>query len=350
MSFMTLSNLKAVSPFLAVCLVLTLALALPIPPLMPTTAFADTTAQTLPFAQNWANTNLITVNNDWSGVPGIIAYRGDDLTAATGVDPQTITADGSATPQSVAANQTNPDTFNTGGAAEFEIANPAVALTGSGTADAPHLVINLNTAGQSNITVSYNLRDLDGSIDNAVQPVALQYRVGSAGAYTNIPGAFVADATTGPSQAAQVTPVNAVLPAAANNQPLVQLRVITTNAVGNDEWVGIDDIQIGTGGAVPLSVTGAANPVLVNAGSPVLLTAAVTPATNPNSTNITVTGNLSAVGGNANQQFFDDGTNGDATAGDNVFSYSYLVPANAAGGARSVPVTATDAQNRTASA
>jgi hypothetical protein len=107
MSFMTLSNLKAVSPFLAVCLVLTLALALPIPPLMPTTAFADTTAQTLPFAQNWANTNLITVNNDWSGVPGIIAYRGDDLTAATGVDPQTITADGSATPQSVAANQTN---------------------------------------------------------------------------------------------------------------------------------------------------------------------------------------------------------------------------------------------------
>ena len=41
-----------------------------------------------------------------------------------------------------------------------------------------------------------------------------------------------------------MTPVNAVLPPDANNQPLVQVRVITTNAVGNDEWVGVDDISI----------------------------------------------------------------------------------------------------------
>jgi hypothetical protein len=52
--------------------------------------------------------------------------------------------------------------------------------------------------------VSYNLRDLDGSIDNAVQPVALQYRVGSTGNFTNLPAGFVADATTGPSLATQV--------------------------------------------------------------------------------------------------------------------------------------------------
>ena len=44
-----------------------------------------------------------------------------------------------------------------------------------------------------------------------------------------------------------------VLPAAADNQPLLQVRIITANAVGNDEWVGIDDIAVtGTpiGGAV----------------------------------------------------------------------------------------------------
>ena len=34
------------------------------------------------------------------------------------------------------------------------------------------------------------------------------------------------------------------LPTAANNQPVVQLRVITTDAPGNDEWVGIDDIAV----------------------------------------------------------------------------------------------------------
>jgi hypothetical protein len=47
-----------------------------------------------------------------------------------------------------------------------------------------------------------------------------------------------------------VTPVSAVLPAAAENQPLVQLRILTTNAVGQDEWVGVDDIEVGAGGVV----------------------------------------------------------------------------------------------------
>ncbi|MBK8425636.1 MAG: hypothetical protein IPL27_06455 [Lewinellaceae bacterium] len=38
------------------------------------------TAQPLPFSQNWTNTGLITVNDDWSGVPGIQGRRGDGLT------------------------------------------------------------------------------------------------------------------------------------------------------------------------------------------------------------------------------------------------------------------------------
>ena len=54
----------------------------------------------------------------------------------------------------------------------------------------------------------------------------------------------MADATTGPSLATLVTPVSVALPAAANDEPMVQVRIITTNAVGNDEWVGIDDIAV----------------------------------------------------------------------------------------------------------
>src|SRR6185295_5322833 len=143
------------------------------------------------------------------------------------------------------ANQANPNTQATGGIAEFDgIANPVVALQGSGTADAPHIVIAVNTTGMSGIKVAYNLRDIDGSTDNAVQPVALQFRVGSTGNYTNIPAGFVADATTGPSLATLVTPVSVTLPAAADNQPLIQIRIMTANAVGNDEWVGIDDIIV----------------------------------------------------------------------------------------------------------
>jgi uncharacterized protein len=205
-------------------------------------AGADTTAQSLPFAQDWSNLGLITADDDWSGVPGVIGYRGDDLTTATGTDPQTITADGSTTPVDVNASQTNPNTFATGGVAEFHLADPSVALNGSGTADAPHVVVSLATTGFQNVTFAYTARDLDGSVDNAVQQVATQYRIGPSGPYTNLPSGYLADATAGPSLSGLATPVEVTLPADANDKPLVQLRVITANAVGNDEWVGVDDI------------------------------------------------------------------------------------------------------------
>ncbi len=214
--------------------------------LMPDASAApeDNAYQTLPFFQDWSNTSLITVDNDWAGVPGITGYRGDDLTTGTGTDPQTILVDGTTTPVNVMANRLNPNTLTTGGVAEFEIADSVVALQGSGTADAPFILIHIDTTGQSNIQVSYNLRDIDGSADNAVQQVALHYRVGNSGNFTNIPEGYVADATTGPNLAELVTPVSVILPPDANNQPLVQLRIMTTNAPGADEWVGIDDIVI----------------------------------------------------------------------------------------------------------
>lgn len=205
---------------------------------------ADTTPQTLPFTQNWSNIGLITTNDSWTGVPGIEGRRGDGITASTGVDPQTLLAADDPGVIDVNANQTNPNTFVTGGVTEFELVDPVVALQGSGTASAPYLLITLNTTGKTGITVAYNLRDVDGSTDNAVQPVALQFRVGNSGAYTNVPAGFVADASSGPSLATLVTPVSALLPVAADNVPILQVRVITANAVGNDEWIGIDDISI----------------------------------------------------------------------------------------------------------
>jgi hypothetical protein len=225
-----------------------------------TPAGADTTSQVLPFSQDWSNAGLITTDDDWAGVPGVIGYRGDDLTTVTGSDPQTITADGSATPVDVIANQTNPNTLANGGVAEFHITNPSVALNGSGTADAPHVVVSLVTSGLEDVTFSYNARDLDSSTDDAVQQVATQYRIGATGAFTNLPSGYIADATTGPSLATATTPVAVSLPADANDKPLVQVRVITTNAAGNDEWVGVDDIQ-----ASGDPITGDAAPVVIAA-------------------------------------------------------------------------------------
>jgi predicted extracellular nuclease len=208
-------------------------------------AVADSTPQGLPFSQNWTNTGLITTNDNWSAVPGIEGFLGQDIVTASGVDPQTVTGVSTlANDLDVIANQANPSTAIFGGVGEFEIANPVVAIAGSNTADAPYLLLNLNTTGQQAITVAYGLRDIDGSGDNSVQPVALQFRVGNTGAFTNVPAGFVADASSGPTLATLVTPVSATLPSTADNQPLVQVRVITTNAGGNDEYIGIDDINV----------------------------------------------------------------------------------------------------------
>lgn len=213
---------------------------------------ADANPQPLPFAQDWSNAGLITANDDWSGVPGIVGYRGDGLTGSTGTNPQTILAEGAGVAD-VNADQTHPDTFATGGVAEFALPDPTIALNGSGTADAPFILLHLDTTGWQSIQVGYLLRDLDGSADNAVQPVALQYRIGAGGDFIDVPTAYVADATGGPGLATLATPVGATLPAAADNQPLLQLRIITANAVGNDEWVGIDNLGVTAtpgGGAV----------------------------------------------------------------------------------------------------
>ncbi len=216
-------------------------------------AHADTTPQTLPFAQDWTDIAQITANDSWSGVPGIVGYLGTGLTSANSVDPQTVLAEDAAGVADVIANQTNTSISN-GGVAEFHTVDPVVALQGSGSANAPYIRIHLNTVGSTGIKVAYNVRDLDGSADNAVQQVALHYRVGGTGDFTNVPAAFVADATTGPSLAGEVTPVSVTLPAAVDNQSLVELRIMTANATGSDEWVGIDDISVtatGSGGGDP---------------------------------------------------------------------------------------------------
>lgn len=207
-------------------------------------SLADNVPQPLPFGQNWSNTSLLNANNDWSAVPGFMGYRGDKLAAAPGANPQTITAEGTSTPVDLIPNKKNPNTFRTGGVAEFELENPTVAIKGSATASAPFLLLNLNTKDHRKIIVAYNLRDLDGSANDAVQPVAFQYRVGTNGPFTDIPEAFVADASSGPAFATLVTPMTVTLPAEAEDQPHIQLRWITTNAEGNDEWIGIDDIAV----------------------------------------------------------------------------------------------------------
>jgi hypothetical protein len=109
-----------------------------------------------------------------------------------------------------------------------------------------------------------------------------------------------------------------------------------------------------SGGAITLNVTGPTNPTGIGAANPgavlpgasALLTVAVTPGANPTSTGLTVSADLSSIGGSATQTFYDDGTHGDAVAGDGVFSFQATVSSATTSGATSLPFTINDAQGR----
>jgi hypothetical protein len=103
-----------------------------------------------------------------------------------------------------------------------------------------------------------------------------------------------------------------------------------------------------TGPTNPSGV-GTATPASLLAGGSTLLTVAVTPGASPPSTGLGVTADLSLIGGLVGQPFYDDGTNGDVTAGDNVFSFQATVPTGTTPGAKVLPVTITDAQARAGS-
>ncbi|MGE0452649.1 MAG: lamin tail domain-containing protein [Vicinamibacteria bacterium] len=99
----------------------------------------------------------------------------------------------------------------------------------------------------------------------------------------------------------------------------------------------------------PAIVATAANPGSVGTGGVTLLTATVLPGANPVSTGLAVVADLTAIGGAASQPLLDDGANGDATAGDGVFSFTATVAPATPSGSLSLPVVATDAQSRSAS-
>src|SRR5690348_3157307 len=96
--------------------------------------------------------------------------------------------------------------------------------------------------------------------------------------------------------------------------------------------------------AATLSGVGSSTPGSAAVGDTVTLQVVVTPAINPTSTGISVTGNLSAIGGSSTQTFFDDGTHGDAVAGDNTFTFQATVAPGTATGTANLPISLLDLQ------
>jgi uncharacterized protein len=211
--------------------------------------------------QNWSDATMFTTDNNWNGVASIIGYDGADPAQQTaGLDPCALSNAPLGNPQ-VSINRQHPSTILDVAVAHYvpgpgsEVTSAVVGVRGQTAYDAPSLLLHLNSTGRSNVNIQFDAVDIDHSGSNALSKVAVQWRAGASGAFANV--FCITDATEGPSLKGKVTAVNVTLPAGANNQAQLQVRIMTYNAAADvpngytsaDEWIGIDNIVVSSTGS-----------------------------------------------------------------------------------------------------
>ncbi|WP_026110210.1 choice-of-anchor J domain-containing protein [Flavobacterium sp. WG21] len=127
-----------------------------------------------------------------------------------------------------------------------------------------------SSLGSQTVNVYYDamiIRNLyDGGSNNRLQEMALQYRVGTTGAFTTLSPAYSNNSTTLQTVAAVITPldlrttrIKVTLPANCDNQPIVQIRWIArliSGSVGSRQSFAIDNIDINADHTAPVNVAG----------------------------------------------------------------------------------------------
>ena len=203
-----------------------------------------------------------------------------------------------------------------------------------------------------------------GSVGRAVQDgMTVQISTDAtslgAGTWSDVPGlAFAPPTTTGTAgpldgnaaanRAALSATITGLTVAPGSS---IWLRWSDIDATSSDDGLGIDDVSItphGTPGGGSTNPTGVAelDPASVVQGASSILTVTTTPGTDPASTGVAVTADLSSIGGSAATLMTDDGNAPDVTAGDGIFSTTATVDSAASPGAKSIGFTVSDEQGR----
>jgi Ca2+-binding RTX toxin-like protein len=203
------------------------------------------------YQQLWSNVGTLTTNDDWSLIESVVGYLGSGLTTTPGIDPRTLTAPDSSPVIDLIVGPNDPEDpvlGATGGVAIFNASsNHMIALGASDTADAPYIVFYLDSTDRKDVEISFLARDLENTAtsDSNATPIAVQYRTSPTGNWINAAGGYLPDATLSPQVPNDgLLSISSTLGADADNCPTLEIRIITTNSPGNDEWVGIDDIHI----------------------------------------------------------------------------------------------------------
>jgi hypothetical protein len=203
-------------------------------------------AQTMPEAQT------LPYSNDFSGLTGVApvypaGWQGWQIAASTPSSTGRITA------------PTSDRTISAGTAASSSSGvydyNGKIGFLSVASADIA-LCLAVNTTGFSNVKVAFDvmtIRNLyNGTTENRVNGLVLQYRVGTTGDFTIISyGNEYRNGTTiqtsGTDGIDVVTGLNAMLPSACDNQPVVQIRWIYRNVsgtAGSRPGMAIDNVSV----------------------------------------------------------------------------------------------------------
>jgi DNA/RNA endonuclease G (NUC1) len=323
-------------------------------------AFAAISLSTsIAYTQNFDSLNIPLSSPTPSNLPA--DFRQETISA-----PRTLGSFGSGSTQTLRVGGANLPTNAANGSYNFGAgtttlgnSDRAPGFLASGTATmSGNLYAQLanNTGGElTGLQISYDVE----KYRNGSNPAGFRYQLFYSTDGTSWTNAgpdfltsFAADAdnngfATAPGATASVSnkTLNVSIPAGSNFFLAWNYSVNTGSVTTNAPALAIDNVSIlGVGGVVSTNPSGVgnANPASVAPTGSTLLTVAVTPGTNPTSTAHTVRADLSAIGGSGLQLFFDDGTNGDVTAGDNVFSFNATVALGTTGGAKSLPFTITE--------
>ena len=248
------------------------------------------------------------------------------LFSQTAPTPQTLpyTQDFSSLPSSATTYPTglngwrlsssNPTNYNTGGGTGDAILtvgsassttgaiynyNQKIGFLSSGSGDFG-LVLAITTSGVTNVTVTYDAMTIrnayNGTTNTRINEMSLQYRIGTTGSFTTLTSSAYLSNTTAQTGSGVTTPQNLAarsitLPAACDNQPVVQLRWANRDLSGGGSRpsFAIDNISVtGTGG-------GDVTPPTVASLSPASGSTGLAP-----TTNISVVFSENIVAGNGN--------------------------------------------------
>ncbi len=238
-----------------------------------TLAQTNPAVQTIPYAQDF-NTLAHSANTYPAGWQGWVIS-----TSPSGVfNTSAATADRNLIASSSAST-------NTGNVHNY---NGKIGFLNTGSLDLS-LVLAVDGTSKSNIQVAYDVMTIrnpyDGGTNTRVNELTIQYRIGNSGVFTNLTGIEYQNNTTTQTGTGVVTPQQAqskiiVLPAACNNQPIIQIRWASRQVSGGGSRpsFAIDNIAVTENTALPTITS--LSPANGSSGVPLVTTATATFNTN----------------------------------------------------------------------